>query len=151
MKANATTILLARCLLVKRREKRREKKKRKKKPPTPHSPHTHSLSLQIKPPSPLRPPSTTTFLPTPQKPSFHSPHNHHTSTATQSHFQSNWYNSPESSTDHVRDRGCRQQQWGHPWICIGNIACAAECGRWSCRSCMAWGLGLGRSSGGRRA
>lgn len=150
MKANATTMLLARCLLVKRRER---KKRKKRNPLTPHSPrtHTHTLSLQIKPTIPPPPSITTTFLPTRQKPTFHSPHNHHTSTATQSHSQSNWYNSPESLADHVRDRGCRLQQWGHPWICIGNIACAAECGRWSCRSCMAWGLGLGRSSGGRRA
>lgn len=64
MKANATTILLAHCLLVKRRKKRR-----KKKPPlpTPHSPlptytHTLSLPLQINPPSPLPPPSRQRFF-----------------------------------------------------------------------------------------
>lgn len=53
MKANATTILLARCLLV----KRREKKKRKKSPPLP-TPHIHTLSLSPdKPTIPLPPPS----------------------------------------------------------------------------------------------
>lgn len=63
MKANATTISLARCLLVKRREK--ERKERKKETPhspfpTPQSPHTHTHTLSrlcpdkiYHPPSPL--------------------------------------------------------------------------------------------------
>lgn len=55
-------MLLARCLLVKRRKKK-EKKERNPPLPTPHT-HTHTLSLplQINPPSPLPPPSRQRFF-----------------------------------------------------------------------------------------